>query len=157
MGEVYTRCSKCLVWLGEMDQDDGDAAFDMIDELADGSYVISNEDWGPHSLLCRNKVGALSRFVQRPWWHRAWVVQEDLLSNNIEYWCGPRMVTRTRLVAAWEKFANFWRNAYGESTTLSILGCKTCSSAIRTFLDSRIFLVEDYELGHKPGEFRDRK
>jgi hypothetical protein len=43
MGEIYTSCSKCLVWLGEEDEEDGQTAFDFIEELSRRDHIITNQ------------------------------------------------------------------------------------------------------------------
>jgi hypothetical protein len=85
MREIYTSCSKCLVWLGEEDEEDGQTAFDFIEELSRQDHIITNQcNRNPDSQEpCRGKFLALGRLMHRPWWSRAWVVQEALLPEDV--------------------------------------------------------------------------
>jgi hypothetical protein len=102
MGEIYMNCSKCLVWLGEEDEEDGQTAFDFIEELSRGGHIVTSRCYrNPDSReRCRGKFPALARLMRRPWWSRAWVVQEALLPTDVEYWCGDRIINISTLIEA---------------------------------------------------------
>jgi hypothetical protein len=90
MREIYSGCSLCLAWLGEIRQDisppDADAVVEFLEYL---SSVKDAEDWDqvPVPLFMANlkafagPVKALRSISENdnPWWQRIWTVQEAVL------------------------------------------------------------------------------
>jgi hypothetical protein len=134
MGEIYTSCSKCLVWLGEEDEEDGQTAFDFIEELSRQDHIITNQcNRNPDSQEpCRGNFPALGRPMHRPWWSRAWVVQEALLPEDVEYWCENRSINISTLIKA-----SFSLEGYLNSDTA---GCKEGESSLRDVFTFQNFI-----------------
>ncbi|KAL5320087.1 hypothetical protein ACEPPN_013149 [Leptodophora sp. 'Broadleaf-Isolate-01'] len=38
--------------------------------------------------------GAVKRFLLRPWWRRVWTLQEFLISDRLDFYCGSRSISR---------------------------------------------------------------
>ncbi|KAH6700638.1 heterokaryon incompatibility protein-domain-containing protein [Leptodontidium sp. MPI-SDFR-AT-0119] len=38
--------------------------------------------------------GAVKRFLLRPWWRRVWTLQEFLISDKLDFYCGSRSISR---------------------------------------------------------------
>jgi hypothetical protein len=102
MGKIYMGCSKCLVWLGEEDEEDGQRAFDFMEELSQGGHIVTNRCiQNPNSQEpCQEGFANLGRLLHRPWWARAWVVQEALLPTDVEYWSGNTKIDIPTLIKA---------------------------------------------------------
>jgi hypothetical protein len=156
MAEIYKRCSRCLVWLGEVDED-GDAAFDFIKELACGGCVLPGDALVPHPSpsSCGTILESLSKFVRRPWWERMWVVQEVALPPDVEYWYSRRMVNQRVLWVAWESLNNIWSEATEESRSAKTLWLR--DELIQNFLNGCLFRIKPYELGKQDDSSWDRK
>jgi hypothetical protein len=156
MAEIYKRCSRCLVWLGEVDED-GDAAFDFIEELACGRFVLPGDALVPQpSPSSRGTIlESLSKFMRRPWWERMWVVQEVALPPDVEYWCGRRMVNQRVLWVAWDSLNNIWSEATGVSGSAKTLWLR--DELIQNFLNGCLFRIRFYELERQDDSSWDRK
>jgi len=113
MGDIYMRAQRVLVWLGSED-DDTHLAFwffqqiDHEDDL-DGVYPKTNKPGT--SLRYRHDipdsahqpevqddrdfhgvpsevVASVYRVLDKPWWHRVWVIQEFAFAREIFFLCG---------------------------------------------------------------------
>lgn len=97
MGEIYRNCQNVVIWLGDEDHETESvlafikSTFEEIEQsamerpqyrnLADLTHLyISNLVGHMTEKLFRSELIAgcrrLERFLQRPWWTRAWIVQE---------------------------------------------------------------------------------
>lgn len=116
MGAIYSCSEEVIVWLGEA-SDDSDAAADLINRLSksvgDG-FVWESEERGSvgvstdyirevhatgdntefvlgelvNSLIDGETTKAFVALLNRPWWHRTWVVQEITLAKRAQVYCG---------------------------------------------------------------------
>ncbi|KAF2995043.1 hypothetical protein E8E13_000964 [Curvularia kusanoi] len=68
MGKIYSQASNVLVWLGVREN--------LMKEFEKASK-------GDHT------VGGLIRFFEDQYWRRAWIRQECVLANLLEFQCGP--------------------------------------------------------------------
>jgi hypothetical protein len=109
MAKIFKAAESVIVWLGEEDEFCDDA-FMVIERLAD----IPEEDWhnfsyigfynpkecfgnlGIQPLTFHNWLGFLG-FMSRPWFRRAWVVQELALARSAIAVCGSRVVPWSKL------------------------------------------------------------
>ena len=101
MDRIYGEAQEVLVWLGEDQRtddttDNSRAAIRVLEWLAsdvhfrqlpfyegnDPSIANPFDAKGPHLLR------AFIRFVNRPWWTRAWVVQETALPHTVTLYVG---------------------------------------------------------------------
>jgi hypothetical protein len=94
MRQIYSGCSCCIAWLGEISQDippsDAGAVVEFLEYL---SSVAQSEDSDqiPVPLFMANfeafegPIRALQRMSQagNPWWWRMWTVQEAVLPQTI--------------------------------------------------------------------------
>ena len=108
MAEVYKKASRTIVWLGEPDEGTFDTLIFMKTVM---KYAESNddiEDIGQNGLHPQQWAD-LSRYLQRSWFQRLWVLQEVLLSNNIEILCNARRADLSRgiNVIAWKEVVRF--------------------------------------------------
>lgn len=66
----------------------------MVEEQEE-KEVLTRQDWlNNHPLVLK----ALSDLSTRPYWKRLWIVQEIILSRNIELFCGNKVALWNRLI-----------------------------------------------------------
>lgn len=126
MNTIYRSAEIVAIWLG-LAADDSDLAFDKMkewklrldemkrqfggsDELAVTS--ISSDDpffFGPNGSEQRRASEAVRKLCCRPWWSRAWVVQEGSISNPMRtmIFCGRRSIDWLHLRAAFGMSVGF--------------------------------------------------
>lgn len=115
MGEIYNKCAKTWIWLGEEDQF-SQKAFELLEILAN----ISQDDAGKvervgkaENMALLIELGlpgfdswrwfALFALFERQWFRRSWVMQEAALSRDIYVVCGSLCVPWGGLVMAHQK------------------------------------------------------
>lgn len=93
MGHIYSHCTRCLVWLGELDSgitlEDAKGAFEICAYFANRSLPMPACFQSPDAVL--GAVKALSSVgpQEHPWWHRLWTVQESILPSSKRVLWGP--------------------------------------------------------------------
>jgi hypothetical protein len=171
MGEIYKKCLRCLIWLGEADED-GDAAFDFIEELTGGGCVLPDGALGTPSTMhliypalssWEIILKSLSRFMRRSWWDRMWVVQEAGLPPDVEYWCSRRMVNQEVLYVAWGSLNDIWSEAAGDSRCVKPQESRCVKPPwlrdehIQRSLNGFLIRINPYELGRRKDNSWDGK
>jgi hypothetical protein len=119
MNTIYRSAEMVAIWLGPAAQD-RDLAFDKMkewkvrfDELKEQFNAseelavtsISSDDpffFGPCGSEERRALEALRMICRRPWWRRAWIVQEGTIANPARtiLFCGSRRIDWTYIRAA---------------------------------------------------------
>ncbi|KAH7066078.1 heterokaryon incompatibility protein-domain-containing protein [Paraphoma chrysanthemicola] len=103
MANIYFHTSRVIVWLGEEADDSGDLLA-QIEETAirnrDSFGDSSSQSTRSAELLQYRKETqiskkALMRFLERPWFHRIWVLQEVAAGRCLLLVCGQAEVTGT--------------------------------------------------------------
>ncbi|KAI1133663.1 heterokaryon incompatibility protein-domain-containing protein [Nemania abortiva] len=105
MRDVYRTASQVIIWLGP-DCASSDRALkflEFLSKLGDGqpdmlSILESNGDWD-----------ALDELFARPWWSRAWVLQEAWSAANAILQCGPSIIPWNNIERASSHMAR-WNN-----------------------------------------------
>ena len=106
MKDIYERARKVLVWLGPADAD-SDLALDVVEHLssvARKAKEVSATTPVDEAMFSRadgkaiddKSWTAVGRLLHRPWFQRAWIVQEISTPNSRQYptavWCGHRRI-----------------------------------------------------------------
>ncbi|UKZ52529.1 hypothetical protein TrVGV298_006306 [Trichoderma virens] len=78
MGLVYSRATSVISWLGILPQEHNKGCQTLTQ-----ASEVSCTDWSEREWK------ALKYLSYSQYWTRVWVVQEVLLSSNLEIWCGP--------------------------------------------------------------------
>lgn len=96
MGHIYSYCTRCLIWLDELDAsislDDAKAALEILawvanQNLPTPSCVQSlNAARGPIKAL--TSIGV----AEHPWWNRIWTVKEVILPPRKTFVWGPLQI-----------------------------------------------------------------
>ncbi|KAH8745963.1 heterokaryon incompatibility protein-domain-containing protein [Hyaloscypha sp. PMI_1271] len=114
MGEIYTRASLVVSWLGP---DDGTVAtafqtFRLISSVTDpGGSHFSNVEWMRQypelweeswiDSTWRNKTwDAVDKFLRRTYWNRVWIVQEMVIPTRLWMMAGVNILDYSYLVDA---------------------------------------------------------
>ncbi|KAI0014562.1 heterokaryon incompatibility protein-domain-containing protein [Xylariomycetidae sp. FL0641] len=90
MNRIYRRADLVFVWLGPSAQG-SDHAFSLVDELArdsrapDARRRILERATNPKD---QRRWQALADLMDRRWFRRAWILQECVLSEQLEFACG---------------------------------------------------------------------
>jgi hypothetical protein len=83
MGKIYARAEKVLVWLGPGTNDLYRALVHLQDfQDLNKRYLEDSSIW--NGLPMRGML----EFCDHEYWTRAWIVQEFLLAQSVEIWCG---------------------------------------------------------------------
>ena len=95
MHEVYSRCRRNLIWLGEAERGDHELALQAIDAVARNLRSATDEyktfnntlydelgrsKYNDSALTIDFEVESLTRFFACPWFRRLWIVQEAVLA-----------------------------------------------------------------------------
>ena len=92
MRDIFRYGERTVVWLGPAGQD-SPRAVQLIRQLADASQgqetsALPAKLAASHPPLYDPAWGALASLLKRPWWHRAWIVQEATVSSRVVFRCG---------------------------------------------------------------------
>ncbi|KAH7355909.1 heterokaryon incompatibility protein-domain-containing protein, partial [Pyrenochaeta sp. MPI-SDFR-AT-0127] len=79
MAKIYSQASNVIVWLGEA-AENSDRALEDIRVAA--AYKLTN------SLFHKNSERSILRLLERPWFHRIWVLQEVAAARHVLMICG---------------------------------------------------------------------
>ncbi|KAH7377531.1 heterokaryon incompatibility protein-domain-containing protein [Cadophora sp. MPI-SDFR-AT-0126] len=93
MGSIFQRAEKVLVWLGRS-QDDSDF---LLDNIAPEPENEHQRQWGYVHYRWDGEVDeratkAMVEFATRPFWRRAWIIQEVLGARKLDFYVGERMI-----------------------------------------------------------------
>ncbi|EFW15019.1 hypothetical protein CPSG_08207 [Coccidioides posadasii str. Silveira] len=94
MQRIFMSATGVFAWLGEK-SDDSDIAMEMLTQLA--LKLSHSDESSPQSSLqssihtvSKTALVAISDFLGRPWFRRAWIVQEVVFARNLTVACGDR-------------------------------------------------------------------
>jgi hypothetical protein len=130
MSSIYSTAQSVIVWLGSVDQTNlhsravlGAMRFHFVekepsiitlfDYICEALSLLSHEDSWAQSHIEEKALEVLHRIVDRPWFHRIWVVQELALSQSATIQIGPYSFP-------WQPFERFfkWLTQYKLNTQL---------------------------------------
>jgi WD repeat-containing protein 55 len=107
MGKIYRRAYSTLVWLGE-EADNSNDVFRIIEDIPTAFHLVLVEQAPDPERM--NSFGLpspgspqwlyLSQFLSRSWFHRAWIIQEVVMSIVVQVQCG-------RKTASWQDISQF--------------------------------------------------
>ncbi|KAL8992318.1 MAG: hypothetical protein Q9188_007616, partial [Gyalolechia gomerana] len=94
MGDVYTKAHQVIAWIGEEHPADA-AAMDFGDPnpLPDNSSAKERavKAMGLQAKLSGSLISARA-LIQRPWFGRAWIIQEAALAKRLQIQCGQKFI-----------------------------------------------------------------
>ncbi|KAK0646815.1 heterokaryon incompatibility protein-domain-containing protein [Cercophora newfieldiana] len=109
MSEIFSRAVRVVAWLGQEEKGDGAALRYMERLCSRPSSAQANParlSQSMRSLLGRDKelrndpieLDGVNQILKRPWFQRAWIAQELVLSSTATMLCGKR------LEVEWDRF-----------------------------------------------------
>lgn len=85
MRSIYSKATGVIVWLGE-EGDNSALAFDFVHCV--NKNVLQDDQIPPVQRPSLQQYLALQRLFNRPYFFRGWIIQEFLLAQSINFWCG---------------------------------------------------------------------
>lgn len=85
MSKIFSNAESVHIWLGQGDSA-SDSAMRVIPKIADGTYPFKGVWTQDPDLI------SLENLMHRPWFRRAWVVQEYAVSRKSKVFCGDEEV-----------------------------------------------------------------
>lgn len=127
---IYERATKVIVWLGPCNPNTAALAVRLVDRL----FVINRLEasWGrrvPYEISPA-AASALRRMLTRPWFSRAWVVQEVVRAGSetvVWIWYGEESLN-------WERLSWFTQVAQEDSALLKMLADRSGDSSFASLL-----------------------
>ena len=105
MKEIFQYSHRTLVWLGEESRD-SQRAIELVRHLGKAWQQRGAQRfwWSPSSIkiprLYDPAWRAFALLLQRPWFRRAWIVQEASVAKDILIACGTESITWEELLRA---------------------------------------------------------
>jgi len=120
MCKLYTRCNKLIVWLGVGDENSKTAIelLKLSARLKKAGPAVQrswqNTTASKFFISGENHHIPLSEFFSRPWFTRAWIVQEYVLGcmNGMVFTCGNLQFSKEELEAVLDLNATDWPAIY---------------------------------------------
>ncbi|KAH7255102.1 heterokaryon incompatibility protein-domain-containing protein [Fusarium redolens] len=102
MTEIYNKSKKVIIWLGE-EAEDSCYAMNFIHgidrRLASRAPRLREDYLAMAQAFDDRALRAINRLLQRPWWSRAWIIQEATCDNETFVRCGRDVTDFTAFVA----------------------------------------------------------
>ncbi|PVH72680.1 HET-domain-containing protein [Cadophora sp. DSE1049] len=126
MRQIYSSAFRTLAYLGD-EADGSDAAIRLHEQIGGISFSALPEKFVTMEWLQAHGLPeyqdpawlAWSIFWRRPWFRRAWVLQEFVLGKDIVIICGRKKISWKRFVSATEKMQEFnllkWTTTGGDT------------------------------------------
>jgi hypothetical protein len=148
MGQIYTKATKCIAWLG-LSTEQLDKMIDNLPDMLEKAKTYTGPVHGfipdkvfiDHGIPTRSPSPWLefAALLSRPWFQRVWVVQEAVLPVSLEIVCGNWIVdlsALTSLVNDFETIIRIFMVACAQSPIPSLvnrgLSCWSYISQLRT-------------------------
>ncbi|KAH7073217.1 heterokaryon incompatibility protein-domain-containing protein [Paraphoma chrysanthemicola] len=122
MRSIFQLSDRTVVWLGAAGQD-STRAVQLVRQLAKLSQTQEPGSWGPNLAISLPPLydpawSAFAALLKRPWWHRAWIVQEASVTRDLTLVCGDDVFLWSELELAVQYAVDLgFFVAYGGSAT----------------------------------------
>ncbi|EME40089.1 hypothetical protein DOTSEDRAFT_158763 [Dothistroma septosporum NZE10] len=96
MASIYGKAKRTVVWLGDSNAST-DLGMDLVRALAMGKngYPV------PQSIAKNSAAWTgFQEIASRPWWIRAWTLQESVIPTDTVYYCGTKCLTADEVRSA---------------------------------------------------------
>lgn len=97
MGLIFSKATKVIAWLGPAANDSDNA----MQALATMQFSD------------RNRL-AITHLLQRPYWERAWIIQELARAAKVEVWCGTQVLPWDVFVQGTQRWWSYQRTRIGD-------------------------------------------
>ncbi|KAH7409029.1 heterokaryon incompatibility protein-domain-containing protein [Cadophora sp. MPI-SDFR-AT-0126] len=155
MRQIYSSAFRTLAYLGD-EADGSDSAIQLHEQIGGISFSALPEksvtmEWlHSHGLpQYQDPVWlAWSIFWRRPWFRRAWVLQEFVLGKDIVIICGQKKINWRRFVSATEKMQEFnllkWTTTGGD-TDIGIEDAYSGAAAMLAMMASTLQQLDSHK------------
>jgi hypothetical protein len=103
MRQIYERAQRVTIWLGPKSENSS-LAFNFIEFISADrrKRAMKSEKLGgtAHYSGFQKELEAVKKLCQRPYWERLWIVQEAVVSQEAELYCGRDHIS-------WDNFSRF--------------------------------------------------
>ncbi|OAL55028.1 HET-domain-containing protein [Pyrenochaeta sp. DS3sAY3a] len=96
MHMIYKLAKRVIAWLGSP-YDASDSAFDTMEMQSDLPSISAALSFRIGGEKNDNEYGPFEQLMRRPYWSRAWIVQEMMLARSLVIQCGSRVVSYSTL------------------------------------------------------------
>ncbi|KAL8847637.1 MAG: hypothetical protein Q9221_007325 [Calogaya cf. arnoldii] len=107
MGAIYENASRAIVFLGI----EAEHSADAMSLLVLISRLAQEDHDGLEALLKDDTLAtswqALQRLFRRPWWGRAWIIQEYTVARDVVFVCGMEEVDGSLFARALENLVDY--------------------------------------------------
>jgi hypothetical protein len=139
MSTIYTKCSRCIAWLGEVREGvplaDADAAVQLLKYMAVASR-LRDPSSEPLPPMFPDRFGAATEALkdiypgENEWWHRIWTVQEAALPEYVTLQWGQFEIPWSTLQQAREAWVLYMPQPLGTM----IAQCPAGSKVLADFM-----------------------
>jgi hypothetical protein len=102
MGKIYAGASRVLIWLGEADAS-SHLAFDTLWEFAKDNDEDAHKNCRKLASTALERRAALQEFLHRPYFKRAWIIQEVVAARQATVICGAQSMSFDTMFNALER------------------------------------------------------
>jgi Heterokaryon incompatibility protein (HET) len=171
MASIYQASRLTIAWVGKED-DTSSLAMESLDRMSVPIRDSENEqdplEWlhrghmdllkddSPHFLPLNSVWKSIQLFFHRPYWTRAWILQELVLSENVLILCGNTgfYLNQILYVVNWLKsIRGRGRPDFCGEELWSILSGSTGPKHLGTHMLQKVYLLKRHLLRSKPEEF----
>lgn len=106
-GEDSVNCGNAINTFYQLHLEKKRAQKEEDDRLlnAPRSTLVWKGEWKSHLQYLRDPRSGLiwepvKKLLLRPWWRRVWTLQEFLISNNLDFYCGTESIARRIFISA---------------------------------------------------------
>jgi hypothetical protein len=97
MGTIYIEAATTIVWLGTATHDVADKIF-ALGIMLNASYGAALMQRKVHNDKDPNlRIEGFKYILAHPYWTRTWILQEYILSCNVQFWCGNVVIRASNL------------------------------------------------------------
>ncbi|KAK5659884.1 hypothetical protein OQA88_13347 [Cercophora sp. LCS_1] len=146
MPDIFRAAVKVPAWIGE-ETDNSSQAIDYLCKMATPSHPSTTADAPEDSAVW----DSISKLFGRPWFHRAWVVQELVLARQVTVLCGPKSVPWEDIYAAAQLCAEKARRSTAVSGVMKEMAERT-SVVLRLGNLQRSYRDDDNDDGDEGGQ-----
>ena len=140
MDHIYVEAEEVIAWLG----DDPLGVTRALMEQTQDNMAISS-DWHV----------AISELVSRPYWNRAWIVQELLLAKGVKLWFGSKGIVDLKAFESWYRAVQSNSTFKGNTNLDQILAYGTVRPKGASNLDTRDRSIDKRHLANLLISFAD--
>ena len=136
MKRIYSQSSRVLTWLGEEEEGDKEA-FDFLASLTSGTYVFTRDcvDRPGDEYQkgdCETPSREVRRLINRPWFFRAWTLQEITCGKEARLLCGSLEVSWDLLFLGYDQLRASRLYAGTHENYLSL--CTSCRACLEEYI-----------------------